>query len=778
MQTLKRRIAEFIIGKRIAIIVLMFLLTIFFALKATRVEMFTEFADLLPQKHPYIKIHNRFQEEFGGANLITIVIEVKNGTIFEKKTLEKLIRLNDKVDLLPGVNHYQVASLAHRKVRHTYATPAGGLEVKQFVEEVPKTDDEIDSLMRLVHTNDHVYGKFVSINDKAALITAEFIEGRIDYKNLFFQVKELLESERDENTDVYGGGYPMLVGWVYYYAGETFLIFGLTAFIMILLLYFYFRSLQGILIPISAAVISGMWGLGFTGILGYNLDPLILVIPLLITARAISHSVQMVERYKEEYVKLGDGKSAATNAVEELFVPGLLGIVTDGAGILVIAVATIPQMDKLAYICSFWALSIVFSVLILTPVLLSYFPGPRRAEKKGPTDMLVNYVSALSSGSKRWAVLGVTGLLMVFGFYYLHDIVVGDARPGSPILWAESEYNTSESRINENFPGSNILIVILEGKEPDTLKRPDIMQALLDFSRYMEADPSVGGAFSIVDILLGVTQVFHNDDPRWASIPSDQIILGNYLFLYTAGAPIPNIFRPIASHDFRTANIKFYYKDHKGHTIRTAIARAKKFIDENPVEGAEFKLAGGLIGTLAAANEEIIYSNNMTLVLIFLIVFLSVSISYRSITAGLLIIAPLGLAQLLTTAYMSIKGIGLNVNTLPVASIGVGVGVDYAIYIIDRIKQEYRRLGDLQNAIHLAVNTTGRAVSFTATTLVGGIISWYFLSNLRFQAEMSLLLSLLMVINMLGAMILIPTLFSVIKPKFVQPKGDPARSGE
>jgi predicted RND superfamily exporter protein len=768
METLNRKIAQFIIGKRKWIVIVMALITAFFAYQITRVEMFTEFADLLPQKHPYIKIHNRFQEEFGGANLVTIAIEVKEGTIFNKETLAKLIRMTDNVDLLPGVNHYQIASIAHRKVRHTYATPSGGLEVKQFLEEVPKTQEEIETLKNLVHTNGQVYGKFVSFDDKAALITAEFIEGRIDYKNLFYEIKKLTDSEKDENTKIYAAGYPMLVGWVYYYAGETYMIFALTALIMILLLSFYFRRLQGIILPMVAALISAIWGLGFVGILGYNLDPLILVVPLLITARAISHSVQMVERYAEEFQIYKNVKKAATKAVEELFLPGFLGVVTDSAGIFVIAVGTIPQMQKLAFFCSFWALSIIFSVLILTPIFLSYLPAPKGIGRKGPTDSIVQHIAGWSFGYKRWVVLGTTALLLIVGFYFSSGIVVGDARPGSPILWPDGEYNMSETHINESFPGSNVLTVIVEGEKPDTLKRPEVMKNMLDFARYMEKSPDVGGSLSLVDILLGVTQVFHNDDPKWAMIDPDRIIVGNYLFLYTAGAPIPNILGPYTSYDFRNANIRLFYKDRKGDTIRRAIDRAKKFINEHPMEGAQFRLAGGLIGTMAAVNEEITYSNNMTIMLIFIIVYAFVAISYRSFVAGFLIVIPLALANVLTAAYMSAKGIGLNINTLPVASLGVGVGVDYAIYIIDRIKQEYRRLGDLDKAIQLAVNTTGKAVSFTATTLVGGIIFWYFLSNLRFQAEMSLLLSLLMIINMLGAMILIPSLFAVLKPKFIQ----------
>ena len=765
------RIAQFIIGNRRLLLVAMLLLTILFGYFITKVEMFTEFADLLPQKHPYIQVHNRFQKEFGGANLITIALEIKEGTIFQRETLAKLMRLTDEVDLLPGINHYQVASLAHRTIRYTAATPGGGLNVKQFLDEVPNTQEEIGILRNLVHTNEQVYGKFVSLNDKAALITAGFIEGRIDYEALFYKVKQLIDSEKDENTHIYAAGYPMLVGWVYYYAGETFKIFGITALVMIAILYFYFRDFRGVVIPMFCALICGIWGLGFVGMLGYNFDPLVMVIPLLITARAISHSVQMVERYQEEFEVCKNAKEAALNSCEKLFFPAFIGIVADAVGIIIIAVATIPQMEKLAYFCSFWAMAIVPSVCVLSPILLSYLPPPKKIRKKGPTDAIVYHISQWSMGYKKWIVLGATAVLLCIGYYYASKVVVGDVRSGSPILWPDSEYNMSEGEINKNFPGSNILIIALEGEKPDTLKRPDVLHKMLQFGRYMEMDPNVGGSVSIADIVLGVAQVFHNDDPRWAMIDPDPIIVGNYLFLYTAGAPIPNILGPFTSYDFRNANIRLYYKDHQGDTMRKAIERAKTFIKENPLEGAQFTLAGGLIGTLAATNEEIAYSNDMTLLLIFSCIFLLIAFGYRSITCAVLVLIPLFFGHIITTAFMAINQIGLNINTLPVASIGIGVGVDYDIYILDRVMQEYRRSGILENAIHVAVNTTGKAVSFTASTLVGGIIFWSVLSNLRFQAEMSILFSMLMFIYMLGAMIILPALLAVLKPKFAQRLG-------
>jgi hypothetical protein len=180
--------------------------------------------------------------------------------------------------------------------------------------------------------------------------------------------------------------------------------------------------------------------------------------------------------------------------------------------------------------------------------------------------------------------------------------------------------------------------------------------------------------------------------------------------------------------------------------------------------GVQFVMAGGVMGILAAINDEVERSHVANISLIFFVIFVLHSVTYQSMPSGAIIFLQIATATLLSLAYMSIRGIGLNINTLPVQSVGVGIGVDYAIYIVDRIRQEVVDTGDIDEAVRRAVRTTGMAVSFTATTIVGGIILWSF-SNLRFQAEMAQLLSILMVINMLGAITVVPTFYSILRPR-------------
>ncbi|MBW2369081.1 MAG: hypothetical protein JRH15_14480, partial [Deltaproteobacteria bacterium] len=272
------------------------------------------------------------------------------------------------------------------------------------------------------------------------------------------------DEEEDSLAEINIVGDPIIYGYISSYLTQTFSIFGLTLLAMIALLYFYTRSIMFMILPMISALISGIWGVGFAGVLGYNIDPLILVVPLLITARALSHSIQFNERLVEEMERCRDKTEAVKETIRALFYPGLSGVITDGVGILIIAIIPIPLLVKLAYICFFWALSVIFSVLFLNPVTAMCVPyGKGRtaaksedssAGKEGFYDRILIKIAWLTAGKKRsWTVIVIVLAVLVSTSYLHTKLIVGDARPGTPILWPDSRYNVDEKTINDHFPG-------------------------------------------------------------------------------------------------------------------------------------------------------------------------------------------------------------------------------------------------------------------------------------------------------------------------------------
>jgi predicted RND superfamily exporter protein len=957
----------------------------------TRFRLDTSIRDTFPE-HDFVHAQDKFTGRFGTASYVSLAVVKKEGDIYDTDFLEKVERMTRVVDETPFVNHYQVNSIAHINTRVIIIEPDGSISAEALMEEVPEEDEELAALKRTIHENPGMlHGFLVSKDDKAVQITAGFITHRLDnaeaYNNLFQHLMDLkAEEEADGTAEVHITGQPILVGWTYVHAFEIAFFLCLTIVMLFILLLFYFRRLHGVAIPMVAGLSTAIWGMGFCAWIGISLDPLVLVIPLLITARSISHTVQMAERFFEDYEMEVDARErdlghaltgdeitdakveTATTAMAKLMLPGMLGIITDAAGLMVIFLTTIQQMRNLAIFGSFWVLAIFFNVILLHPIMIAYMPPPHESKHFTPKLMtrFLSLAGRLTTGaiSKRVLVGGAGTFLLFATYFVLYNSTIGESRPGFPIFWPDHPFNVATGEVAERFGGVDQFLVFVDGDQNNASADGAVLQRMEALQRFMKRHTNPGAEISLVSIVRQFWGINHYGDPKWGFVPDSASTIASVVFqLQRAGAP--GALRPFLTDEAEDANVKFFYPDHKGPTIMRAVHFAREFIDENPMgrlsirlkqdkggildgiyymlgpilfprnermeiqvaeiseeqailgyteeeptpvgewsepldpaevektviatirlnagkklpemdrsshlyddleikkeriekiavklssefdyrietarkdeedvaaewqtvgqivdyvvdrsnffvieewdsgergiqaqhirfcktycahelwvrnekfrdsswnpqptgswtRGAELVLAGGVMGLLAAINEEVERGHVANILLIFLVVFTFVSTSYRSAAAGGAIVFSLATGTMLSLFYMAITNTGLNVNTLPVQSVGVGIGVDYAIYITDRIRQEYSWCNDLNEGIRRAIRTTGMAVTFTATTLVGGIVWWSF-SNLRFQAEMAFLLSILMVVNMIGAIVLVPSVFSIIQPKF------------
>ena len=919
--------------------------------------------------HPFIHAQDKFAAKFGGSATVAVAVVVKDGTIFNPETIQKIHRITRRLDgigydshtderdelrweweeeevLTPDeiqkeldrlyppypVNHYRIMSVTHNSTRVVQIESSGDIETSVLVDKLPETQADAERIGERVRQNPpFIYGRLVSLDQKGALVTAGFVTDRLNtretYMAVFDHVQQIKADETDEKHEIYVSGVPILVGWIFVHAFEIALFVVLTIVAIFALLWAYFRRWHGVLIPFVAAICTVIWGLGFTGWVGIAFDPLILVIPTIITARAISHTVQMAERFFEDYEVLqpamGDPHAAkieaATVAMSELIVPGTLGIITDVAGLLVILVTSIPQMRELGIFGAFWVSSILITVEILHPVLICYLPAPKEHEHFLPGFMIrfTGFIGWLTTHKTfKWVIGAATVFLLAASTWItLFYSQIGEALPGTPLLFPDHEWNVATAEIASRFGGIDTFVIYLEGDKDKASGDPTPVLKMEKFERWMGTHTDLGATISLVPIIRTSWRINHYGDPKWDFVSEEQATVRQQIYqLRTNGSP--GALRPFITEDGKDANIAFLYRDHKGETIRRAVIAAEEFIRQNPIgevivrydkdrglpdespftynklmdtwyymlgpllptrhhtltvqvrqddgtyvhqqvnehrpgaslpdwmedfreraisdyedqrdsldegeffswpesladwtledidywwenedfgiravgvstsnlivedlkqvdgvpayqatqswtRGVQFVMAGGLMGILAAVDDEVERSHVANILLIFLVIFVLHSVTYQSVPSGAIILLQIMTATMLSLAYMAIVGMGLNINTLPVQSVGVGIGVDYAIYIVDRIRHEVVDTADIDEAIRRAIRTTGMAVTFTATTIVGGIVLWTF-SNLRFQADMALMLCILMVINMLGAITVVPAFYSIARPK-------------
>mgnify|MGYP001765878658 FL=1 len=753
---------------------LVLVITLLFGLALPKLRIFTDFSDLLPQNHGYIKVYNRLKENFGGANMIVMAVEVDKGTIFNDESLKLIHEATQGVDNLPGVNHNLVSSLTHRTARKVFLDDMGGFASESYYDPLKptRTVAELEQLKKDVIANPTIYGLLVSPDMKAALIKAQLNEGDIDYPATFAALQDVRKSLERAGHHVYVTGNPVLTGWVYTYLNQIVEILAYTLALLATLLIIYFRRLYGIALPLLGIALSSIWGLGFMAAWGINLEPLSLPIPFLIAARATSHGVQLVVRYYEELAIVHDGKKAARNALDALFRPGSLAIIVDAVGIAVLMLGAAPFNHKLGLAAGFWGFSVIFTVHFMVPLALTILPAPQKHENGNEwMRKFLGSAMALTGGTEGGArsILILTLIGAIGGTYLVGKVQLGESEPGSPLLHHDHDYNISTKAINTRFPGSEELHVVARTDEKGGIKRPEVMAAIERFQAHMLSDPTLGGTKALPGVVRVVNKLTHNDDPRWMQLPDNQEEIGGLMFAYMASSPIPGALKEFVTPDENEADMVFYYKDHQADTINRVVALAEEGIkqSEKDVPGLHIELGGGIIGVTAAGNQALHTDHLIIIPAVMILAFVIVMIYYSSLHAGWLMILPMLFSTLMTYAYMGALNIGINVNTVPVIAVGVGVGIDYAVYFMDRIREEYAKLRDIKQAVIEAVATTGSAVSFTAATLIAGVVMWIFLSDLRFQSDAAILLSFMLIVNAIAAVLIVPSWCVVFKPKFV-----------
>ena len=763
---------RFLLRYRWPVIALSVVITLFLGYHLSHTQIQMNFLDFYPPGHPYTQLAKKHARMFGSANVLVVAVEVKDGDIFNVETLNKINRLTLALIETPGVNPWQVLSIAHPKIRNVIITTTGVKILPLFYPGPPKEPKDAARIKKAVYTNDGILDFYVSRDNKVALITAGFWESGLDFARMRERLFALQAQETDANHSVYMTGFPMLFCWIFSYKQWIFYITALTVLSIVALLWFYFRTVQGVLIPLFSGTLSTVWALGFAGYLGFTIDLLMIVVFLLITARALSHSVQSMERYHEEYFRLGDKNAAILQSYLGLFSPALVSIAADGLAILSLAVAHIPLVQKLAVVSSFWIFTISVSVVTLHPIILSFLNPPRRDPNAGRrlSDKIYTTINRglvrISHGNARYVTAAGFVVALVLGLYYSKQLKIGDVSIGKALFYANHPYNMAyDEVIKKGFVGISQLTIVAEGREPGVFRQLEALNALERFQRYMERqNPMAGGSASGVDVIRQLYLMFEEGIPKWAILPSDSHDVGNMFsyFLMSAGAPALERF---VDKDLQNATITIFFRDYTHDTIMDALKRAKDYIAANPAEKIDFRLAGGLFGILAAVNEEVEWSYRVNLYLVLATVFILSFLTYWSLAGALIVMIPSIVAQPLTEAIMYWTNIDMNINSLPIAAIGIGIGIDYGYYVLSRITEEYAHFPDVDQAIEEALMTTGRAILFTGTTLTASVIFWLFFP-MKFQAEMALLLALILFLHVVGALVFIPSMVSLFRPRF------------
>ena len=778
------RICWFLSCHRLGVLIVILAITGAFLYGTFKIRGEVILQELLPYDHPYLKLHARFSEVFGsGGSGVAIALKTKNGDIFNERFLTKLQKMTNEVELWDDVYRVLTVSIASRPIKVVSALKKGEIKIESLMwPEIPKNPQEMAELKKNIFSSKAYDGTLASRDGSAALLFTEFKEN-ISYGQAFRLLQKLRKDYSDGDTSVHIVGFPMLMGWIYSLKAQIFNVFliSIIGMIVVLLIIFY-GNLLGMIVVMGNALILTVWGLGFIGFTGINFNPMLYVIAFLVGARIIGNSHQITYRYFEElHSNGGDRFRASYETMRTMFIPNFAAVATDAAGFLVLIIAKIALMQYLAIIMTFWMMSIILTGFMV-PAICNLIPLKVASEKWAKDSCQVDWLARLmmritrfSIGSgTRYAVGALIIILAIFCFWQTSKLKIGDPTAGSPVLWPNHPYNQDQALMDRTFDASSESLMLFYEGEKGSVYDPAVLTTFEGFSRHMKQTlPDIyKSSTSIINMVKNINVTFHDGDKFWYQLSRNETMLTSLLGYVKANMGFTTSCRFI-DEGMERAQITLFFADHTSENLLRIREAAYDFFKDRPMKigKGEFKLAGGRIGLEIALNEEMKKSHAIIDLAVLGAIFILCTLSFMSITAGLMLTLPLLLANSVAGAYMSLSNIGLSINTLPIAAIGVGVGVDFAIYLYSRCQEEFPlQGGDWTHTIIQSICTCGKAVVYTGLTIILPIITWYFFSDMKFQAEVGFFLAMIMGANVILALTLHPLLIYIFKPKFISGK--------
>lgn len=758
-------ISFFIFHRRKPLLWLFIAMTLLLGWSATRLQVSAGFSKMIPLNHEYMQTFVEYQNSFGGANKVLVAVKNTSGDIYNKTFMETLRSVSEEVFYIKGVERSSVTSLFTSNVRYSEVVEEGfrgGTVVSADFEGRP---EQLAAVRANVLKSDWL-GRIVANDMSAAMVVASLQERdaqtgeRLDLQQVAAQLESIRQKYEKDGIKVHVIGFAKSIGDIADGATGVLVFFAVAFVITAALLLWYSGSLMLTGYALICAIVPVVWLLGLLPLFGLSLDPMSILVPFLIFSIAVSHAVQMTNAWKLEVLKGHDGVAASRLSFEKLFIPGAIALLANALGFAVIALVEIEMVQELTITATMGVTVMIISNKMLLPILLSYrqfSPGTASKLQGRETmgDRLWESIGALAERKFAAPVLAAALLLLGGGLWFAKDLKIGDLGYGVPELRADSRYNQDVVAITRDFSvGVDVLQVIAEakGRSSPCVERP-VMDKIEEFELQMKQTDGVAAVSGLAGVVNKVSQSYAETFIKWRTLPEDKAQIAQGVgFATRMGSEFMNS-------GCTAMPLSVFTTDHQATTISHIVEKVKAFKAANDDDSLVFRLASGNVGVMAATNEVLAEAEYWVNLVLFASVSALCLLMFRSLRITLCIILPLALVTVLCNAVMSLMDIGVKVNTLPVVALGVGVGVDYGIYLFESVCHA-RKLNPAMSqraAFVQALKERGTASVFTAVTMTISVATWT-LSELKFQSDMGILLAFMFLVNMLGAILLLPAL--------------------
>lgn len=766
------RVERAIFNHRPWVIALCLLACVVLGWHASRVGFNASYEKTIPSTHPFVVNYLTERSELSGlGNALRIAVAVKEGDIFSAEYLDTLAKLNDEIYLLPGVDKPYMKSLWTPTTRWTAVTEEGldgGTVIPGSYDGSAASLDEIRSNV----ARSGEIGQLVAANFKSSVIYVPLLEinpqtGKtLDAGEFSRQLEALRDKYQNDNLSIHITGFTKLIGDLIEGLLQVSMFFVAAVVVTIAVLFWYTRCVRSTLVVLVCSLIGVLWQVGLLSAMGYELDPYSILVPFLVFAIGMSHGSQKMNGIMQDIGRGLQPLVAARLTFRRLFVPGLTALISDAVGFAVLMVIEIRVIQDLAITASIGVAVLIFTNLVLLPVLLSYSGVSANAAQRSllaeqadnsgqARHPLWHFLDRFTT--RRWAfgalLAGV--VLAIVGQSISTQLQIGDLDPGAPELRADSRYNRDVQFMNENYASSSDIFVVMIRTPEDQCTRYSTLAAVDQLAWRLEQLPGVESTNSMAALSKMASTGYNEGNFKWYElIPNDGAL----------GAVQTRAPRELFNQGCSLLSLYVYLSDHKAETLSAVVAASEAFIAEQQLPGVKFMLAAGSAGIEAATNIVVEKSMQEMLYWVYGAVIILCWITFRSWRAVVVAILPLMLTSVLSEALMVGLGMGVKVATLPVIALGVGIGIDYALYVLSVILARMRAGDSLSEAYYRALLFTGKVVLLTGVSLAIAVATWAF-SPIKFQADMGILLAFMFLMNMVGALVLLPALAYVLLPQ-------------
>lgn len=763
-----------IFSHRILVLITCLLVTIVLGFFATKLDVNASFERMIPVNNPYIQNYLDHKSELPGlGNNIRVVVSNKQGSIYDPEYLQALQQVNDTLYLIPGIDRSWMRSLWMPIVRWREVTEAGISGGAVMPSDYDGSDASITALRRNV-TRAGLTGSLVANDSASSMIVAPLLETHpqtgepLDYSEFSDQLEEQIRSLESDQIGIHIVGFSKLVGDLIDGLQVVMLFFAISVAIAALFVYLYTHCVRSTLLLVAIAITGVVWLLGLMQLLGYDLDPYSILVPFLIFAIGLSHGTQKMNGILQDIGRGTHKYVAARYTFRRLFLTGLTALLTNVVGFAVLAIIDIPVIRDLALTTSIGVTVLIFTKLILIPVALSYIGVSRKAarlaiEKDAAEQQNKSWQGKIWQGldlftQRKWATAAIVVSVLITGVsaVVMMDLKIGDLDPGAPELRADSRYNRDNAFISANYGLSSDQFAVIMKTDVDGCRFYGPLQTMDKLAWRLRQTEGVQTTNSLADSVRFMTSGMAEGSGKWLTISRDQAITNASVDAAMISSP------GITNQNCSVTPLIAYLTDHKAETLTRVLNVVEDFNAEHGTgpdggQPVQFLLAAGNAGIEAATNIEV----QKGIIIMYFAVYgataLLCLITFRSIRATLVALIPLIMTTIIAKALMVWLGIGLKVATLPVMAVGVGVGVDYALYLLSVQLAVQARGESMAVAYRRSLDFTGRVVALIGLTMAAGVITWAW-SPIKFQADMGILLTFMFLWNMLGALILIPAL--------------------